>query len=229
MSPKLVLVSNHIGNEKDLPPRTKELLQSADLIIGEEARTTSTLLKKLGIEKDFILFNEHSDKQETEDLLTRLLNTALACMISDSGSPGIEDPAKKLVPLAWEYGIQVSVGPGPTAAMAALTASGFQSSPFLFLGFLPKEQKVREQELKRYLSLGMTLVLYETPYRTKHVLESLSKIVPGDRRIFLHLDISTEYETSYRGTAKEVLSRAKLHNKSLPVFVIEEKKTGRQR
>jgi 16S rRNA (cytidine1402-2'-O)-methyltransferase len=229
MKPILYLVSNSLGNEKDLPPRTKELLERADLVIGEEQRTTSTLLKKLGITRTFEIFNEHSTEAELEELTMRMLNIPLTCIISDSGSPGLEDPARRLVPRAWEYGISVIAAPGPTAAMAALTASGFQSSPFTFVGFFPKDQKERERDLKSYLSLGHTLVFYETPYRTKHMLESLAKVVPADRRVFLNLDISIEFEKCFRGSAKELFKAVQSHPKAMPVFVIEEKKANRSR
>ncbi len=229
MKPTLYLVSNSLGDEKDLPPRTKELLESADLVLGEETRTTSTLLKKLGIPREFEIINEHSSEQEIDGILLRMLQIPLTCIVSDSGSPGLEDPAKKIVPKAWEYGIQVLSAPGPTAAMAALTASGFQSSPFTFVGFFPKDQKEREQSLKTYLNLGHTLVFYETPYRTKHMLESLSKLVPNQRRIFLNLDISLKFERSYRGSAKEVYQSFQTNSKAMPVFVIEEKNSKRDR
>lgn len=229
MKPTLILVSNSLGDDRDLPPRTKELLERADLILGEEHRTTSTLLKRLGIQKPFEILNEHSDPKEIKDLVLRMLQIPLTCIVSDSGSPGLEDPARKLVPLAWEYGLNVIAAPGPTAAIAALTASGFQSSPFTFVGFFSKDQKEREREIKSYLALGHTIVFYETPYRTKHMLESLSKVVPKDRRIFLNLDISLTYEKSFRGSAKEVFESVKNHPKAMPVFVIEEKNQKRDR
>ncbi len=229
MKPTLILVSNSLGDDRDLPPRTKELLERADLILGEEHRTTSTLLKRLGIQKPFEILNEHSDPKEIQDLVLRMLQIPLTCIVSDSGSPGLEDPARKLVPLAWEYGLNVIAAPGPTAAVAALTASGFQSSPFTFVGFFSKDQKEREREIKSYLALGHTIVFYETPYRTKHMLESLSKVVPKDRRIFLNLDISLTYEKSFRGLAKEVFESVKNHPKAMPVFVIEEKNQKRDR
>jgi len=223
LKPTLYLVSNSLGDDKDLPPRTKDLLESADLILGEEQRTTSTLLKKLGLTKNFEIINEHTSEREIDELVLRLLQISKSCIISDSGSPGLEDPARKLVPKAWDYGIQVVAAPGPTAAMAALTASGFQSSPFTFVGFFPKDQKERERDLKSYLNLGHTLVFYETPYRTKHMLESLSKVVPPNRRIFLNLDISLKFERSYRGSAKVLHQTVQTNSKAMPVFVIEEK------
>ncbi|TGN20598.1 16S rRNA (cytidine(1402)-2'-O)-methyltransferase [Leptospira idonii] len=222
--PTLYLVSNSLGDDRDLPPRTKELLETADLILGEEHRTTSTLLKKLGISRSFEICNEHTSEEELEELGLKLAQTQLTCIISDSGSPGLEDPARRLVPIAWDMGVEVKSAPGPTAAIAALTSSGFQSSPFTFLGFLPREQKEREKEIKIYLGLGHTLVFYETPYRTKNLLESLAKLVPSDRRIFLSLGISTESEQNFRGTAKEVFLKAAKVPKLPPVFVIEEKK-----
>jgi 16S rRNA (cytidine1402-2'-O)-methyltransferase len=229
MKPTLILVSNSLGDDRDLPPRTKELLERSDLILGEEHRTTSTLLKRLGIQKPFEILNEHSDPKEIQDLVLRMLQIPLTCIVSDSGSPGLEDPARRIVPLAWEYGLNVIAAPGPTAAIAALTASGFQSSPFTFVGFFSKDQKEREREIKSYLALGHTIVFYETPYRTKHMLESLSKVVPKDRRIFLNLDISLTYEKSFRGSAKEVFESVKNHPKAMPVFVIEEKNQKRDR
>lgn len=225
----LYLVSNSIGNDLDLPPRTKDLLERADWILGEEFRTTSTLLKKLEIKKDFDLINEHSSKKEMEEIGFKLTSYKLTCLISDSGSPGLEDPGKWLVPLAWEMGVEVRSAPGPTALMAALTSSGFSTSPFSFLGFLPKEEKDREFELKKYLQLGSTLAFYETPYRTKHVLESLAKLCPGDRRIYLGLGISTPQETYFRGSAREISQNSGRIPKLPPVFIIEEKKEHRRR
>ncbi len=229
MTPALYLVSNSLGDDRDLPPRTKELLEKADLVLGEERRTTSTLLKKLGIQRDFEIINEHSTESEIEEILLRMLQIPLTCIISDSGSPGIEDPARKLVPKAWDYGMSVHSAPGPTAAMAALAASGFQSSPFTFVGFFPKDQRERERDLKTYLNLGHTLVFYETPYRTKHMLESLAKVVPANRRIFLNLDISLKFEKSYRGAAKELFQSVQSNAKAMPVFVIEEKNSKTHR
>jgi|JI8StandDraft_1071087.scaffolds.fasta_scaffold00022_45 16S rRNA (cytidine1402-2'-O)-methyltransferase len=229
IKPTLYLVSNSLGDDKDLPPRTKELLESANIVLGEEQRTTSTLLKRLGIAREFEVVNEHSSEEEIDEILLRLLQVPLSCIISDSGSPGLEDPAKKIVPKAWDYGISVMAAPGPTAAMAALTASGFQSSPFTFIGFFPKDQKERERDLKAYLNLGHTLVFYETPYRTKHMLESLSKVVPANRRVFLNLDISLKFEKSYRGTAKELHKIVQTNSKAMPVFVIEEKNSRQTR
>lgn len=225
----LYLVSNSIGNDLDIPPRTKQLLDSADWILGEEFRTTSTILKKLGLNKDFDLINEHSTKKEMEEIALKLRSQKQTCLISDSGSPGLEDPGKWLVPLAWEMGVIVRSAPGPTALISALTASGFATSPFSFLGFLPKEEKDRELKLKQYLALGSTLAFYETPYRIKHVLESLAKICPGDRRVFLNLGISTDSEVSYRGFAKDLSQKSNGIPKLPPVFVIEEKKEFRKR
>ncbi|TGL23284.1 methyltransferase [Leptospira bourretii] len=221
---RLYLVSNSIGNDEDLPPRTKTLLEEADWIIGEEQRTTSTFLKKLGVSKPFDLVNEHTSRQEMDEIAMKLATTKRTCMISDSGSPGLEDPGKWLVPLAWEMGVEVRSAPGPTALVAALTSSGFATSPFLFLGFLPREEKERERTLKQYLGLGITIAFYETPYRAKHCLETLAKILPGDRQIFLALGISMANETSFRGTAKEIHKKFPQGLKLPPVFVVEEKK-----
>lgn len=225
MIPKLILVSNSLGDDRDLPPRSKELLEKADWVLGEEQRTTSTLLKRLGIARKFDILNEHTTEVELDEIAIKLTSIPITCIISDSGSPGLEDPARRLVPKAWEMGVQVIAAPGPTAAMAALTASGFLSSPFTFVGFFPKDQKEREREIKSFLALGHTLVFYETPYRTKHLLESLTKLVPGDRRVFLNLDLSLDHEKSFRGSAKEVFQKVQNLPKSLPVFVIEEKKS----
>lgn len=221
---RLYLVSNSIGNDLDIPPRTKQLLEEADWILGEEQRTTSTLLKKLGITKPFDLLNEHTSRTEMDEIGMKLAMTKKTCLISDSGSPGLEDPGKWLVPLAWEMGAEVRSAPGPTALVSALTSSGFATSPFLFLGFLPREEKERERTLKQYLGLGITLAFYETPYRTKHCLETLAKVLPHDRRIFLALGISFAHETSYRGSAKEVQKKFPQGMKLPPVFIIEEKK-----
>lgn len=142
---RLYLVSNSIGNDEDLPPRTKTLLEEADWIIGEEQRTTSTFLKKLGVSKPFDLLNEHTSRQEMDEIAMKLATTKRTCLISDSGSPGLEDPGKWIVPLAWEMGVEVRSAPGPTALIAALTSSGFATSPFSFWVFCQGRKK-KEKE-----------------------------------------------------------------------------------
>ncbi len=220
---ELYLVSNSLGSDLDLPPRTKLILDSADLIIGEEQRTTSTLLKKLGISKPFEILNEHTKAEELEALGYRLLEFKKSCIVSDSGNPGICDPASRLVPLAWELGIRVRSCPGPSAFVSGLTASGFSAEPFSFLGFLPREDREREKSLRSYLEWGHTLVFYETPYRTRQVLETLAKSLGSSRLVYLGLGIGLETEVSYRGTAKEILAKG-TPPKLPPVFVIEGKK-----
>jgi len=218
---ELFLVSNSLGNELDLPPRTLESLLSADCIIGEEARSTSTLLKRLGISKDFLLLNEHTTKEELFFLADSLSNFRKICILSDAGNPGIEDPASRLVPLAWAKGIKVRSSPGPVALVSGLAASGFPTSPFVFLGFLPREEKERIQVLKKHLTYGMTLVFYETPYRTKRVLESLTSL--GLELVFLNLGIGLSEELTFRGNPKDIL-KSKIP-KLPPVFVLPPQKT----
>ncbi|EMJ92565.1 16S rRNA (cytidine(1402)-2'-O)-methyltransferase [Leptospira alstonii] len=223
----LVLVSVSLGNPGDITQRAKELLEHSDILIGEESRTTSTLLKSLSISKEFILCNEHTIPEEIRALAETVMNSNITVLISDAGTPGIEDPGLELVREVLSRGGKVQCAPGPIAFGAALSISGFKVSPFTFCGFLSRESPERKKELSRYLKPGHTIVFYETPYRYKavlHDLDSVLKETGEDRTIFFCLDLTLDSEFQFRGKLGELLKILDTLPKGNPVIVISQRK-----
>lgn len=224
---RLVLVSVSLGNPGDLTGRAKELLEHSDILIGEESRTTSTLLKSLSISKEFLLCNEHTTREEIQILGETVMNAGLSVLISDAGTPGIEDPGRELVQEVLRRGGNVQSAPGAIAFGAALSISGFKISPFTFCGFFSRESADRKKELERYLKPGHTIVFYETPYRYKAVLHDLDAVLKetsDDRQIFLCLDLTLETEFQFRGKLSDLLKIADNLPKGNPVVVVSQRK-----
>ncbi|MDI7195352.1 SAM-dependent methyltransferase [Leptospira santarosai] len=223
----LVLVSISLGNSDDLTARARNLLEYCDVLIGEEVRTTSTLLKSLSISKRFLLCNEHTTPEEIHSLAQTVMDSGLSVLISDAGTPGIEDPGKELVGEVLRKGGKVRSAPGPIAFGAALSISGFKTSPFTFCGFLSRDSSERKAELSRYLKPGHTVVFYETPYRYKSVLQDLNlvfKKTKDEREIFFCLDLTLESEFQFRGKIGELLKILDTLPKGNPVVVVSPRK-----
>ncbi|EMY76465.1 S-adenosylmethionine-dependent methyltransferase, YraL family [Leptospira weilii serovar Ranarum str. ICFT] len=223
----LVLVSVSLGNFGDLTVRAKNLLEHCDILIGEESRTTSTLLKSLSISKEFLLCNEHTNLEEIRAFGEIVMNAGTTVLISDAGTPGIEDPGLELVREVLRRGGKVQSAPGPIAFGAALSIAGFKVSPFTFCGFLSRESTERKKELSRYLKPGHTIVFYETPYRYKavlHDLDSVLKETGEDRTIFFCLDLTLDSEFQFRGKLGELLKILDTLPKGNPVVVLSQRK-----
>jgi 16S rRNA (cytidine1402-2'-O)-methyltransferase len=219
----LYLVSVPIGNESDLSDNAKSILKSAGLIIGEEFKTTSKLLKKIGKQSEFELLNEHSKPDDVEELVHLIKKYEISCLFSDGGTPVLEDPGLVLVRRCIESEVRIKSIPGPSALLTALTMSGFSISPFTFCGFLPREKNEIPQALKKFISLKHTLVFYETPYRYKKTLEEMSKIFKQETPVFLGLDLTMDSEIQFRGKFKDIIKALDALPKALPVIVIDNK------
>ncbi len=221
MNSILYIVSVPIGNNKDISMNAIEKLAMADLIIGEEYKETSKLLRLNGLEKPFELLNEHSTHDEIDELVKKIINSRITCLVSDSGTPSIEDPGEALINICLRKGVGLKIIPGATALASALALSGFKVSPFTFVGFLDRDEKRRREELIKYFSYQHTLVFYETPYRYKKVIQEMAKISKRDYRIFLGLNLTADDEIQVRGTLKEVAQKMENLPKAPPVIVIE--------
>jgi len=196
---KLYIVAGPIGNMGDISFRALETLKTVDLILSEDTRETDKLLKQYSIQKSQISYRD----QIHEQILPRILETVRSgqsvALISDSGTPLISDPGFKLVKGLKDANIEVVPIPGPSAAIAALSASGLPSDKFIFLGFLQKTKNHRITTLKKYGVLDATLTIYESPYRVKRLLLEIFEAL-GDRKVCLakdltkmHENISTDY------------------------------------
>ena len=207
---KLYIVPTPIGNLEDITLRAIRILKEVDFILAEDTRTTSFLLKHLGIEKRMYShhkFNEHATVKMVAESIEAGRTVAL---VSDAGTPGISDPGFLLVRTCVEAGIEVETLPGATAFVPALVQSGFPCDRFCFEGFLP-QKKGRMKRLEALLGEERTMIFYESPYRVVKLLEQLAELFGGERRVSVSREITKKFEETQRGTLAEVLEYFSQH------------------
>ncbi|MGI6126207.1 MAG: 16S rRNA (cytidine(1402)-2'-O)-methyltransferase [Planifilum sp.] len=207
----LYIVGTPIGHLQDLSPRAREILEQVDVIAAEDTRHTRKLLTRFDIaKKPLISYHEHNRKTRGPQLIERLLAGESVALVSDAGMPAIADPGEDLVREALERGLHVIPVPGPNAAITALVASGIPPVPFVFLGFLPRHPKEREEALSRWKEAEAALVCYEAPHRVISTLESVYRVL-GDRRIAVARELTKTHEEWLRGTVGEALAHLAEH------------------
>ncbi len=201
---KLYIVPTPIGNLDDITLRAVDVLREVDFILAEDTRTTSFLLRHLGIEKKLHShhkFNEHATVKMVAESIAAGRNAAL---VSDAGTPGISDPGFLLVRTCVEAGIEVETLPGATALVPALVQSGFPCDRFCFEGFLP-QKKGRAKQLQSLADEERTMVFYESPYRVVKCLEQFAEVFGSERRVSVSRELTKKFEQTVRGTVAEVL------------------------
>ena len=201
---KLYIVPTPIGNLDDITLRAVNVLRDVDFILAEDTRTTSFLLKHLGIEKKLYShhkFNEHATVKMVAESIAAGRNAAL---VSDAGTPGISDPGFLLVRTCVEAGIEVETLPGATALIPALVQSGFPCDRFCFEGFLP-QKKGRAKQLQSLAAEERTMIFYEAPYRVVKCLEQFAEVFGPERRVSVSRELTKKFEQTVRGTVAEVL------------------------
>src|SRR5947209_4332866 len=154
MAGKLYIVSTPIGNLEDITERALRILREVDLIACEDTRHTKKLLDHFGIRTPTISYHDHNERERAPDLIKRLRDGLNVAVVSDAGTPGINDPGFHLVQLAIEAGVSVVPVPGPNAFTAALVASGLPTDEFLFAGFLPARTGARRSRLQELRSIS---------------------------------------------------------------------------
>lgn len=195
--------------------RAKSVLSSVDAILCEDTRVTSKLLAAFGIRKPLVAYHQHSDAKREALILQRLKKGESLALVTDAGTPGISDPGGKLVKLVVDemsnvgqnVNIRVIPIPGPCAAVAALSISGFPADEFVFLGF-PPHKKGRKSFFTRLSVTGSTVVFYESTHRIEKTLAEIGQAV-GERRMVVCRELTKLHETIYRGTAAEVTAQLK--------------------
>jgi 16S rRNA (cytidine1402-2'-O)-methyltransferase len=197
---KLFVVASPIGNLDDLTPRAREVLGTADLIAAEDTRHTRGLLSRIGVEARLIAYHEHNERERVTELLERLESGATVALVSDAGTPLISDPGWRLVRAAREQGIDVVPVPGPSAAIAALCASGLPTDRFVFEGFLPRVDGPRAARLRELRAERRTLVLYESVHRLADTLAALVEHFGADREAVLARELTKIHEQFRSGT-----------------------------
>lgn len=201
----LYLVATPIGNLEDITLRALRTLRECDLIAAEDTRHTGQLLRHYEISKPMISYFKFNEARRSEEIIERLRSGQTIAVVTDAGTPGISDPGERVVRAVLRAGCRVEAVPGPCAFVAALTASGLDTAAFHFAGFLPHKSGQRRNALEQLKERGVTIVLYESPYRIEKLLGELAEIMPG-RTVVLARELTKKFEEYLRGTPAELLA-----------------------
>ena len=222
MTPALVIVATPIGNMGDLPPRAVEELTTAALICCEDTRRTGRLLSHVGVKARALRrVDAHTEASAVRQVVELIAAGERVVLVSDSGTPGVCDPGRRLVTAVVEAGHEVVVVPGPAAVIAALVGSGFSADRFAFEGFLPRRGSERERRLEQLASEHRTCVLYESPKRIAATLVDLARCCGGERRAVVARELTKLHEEFVRGSLAELVDWSTSEPKGEIVLVLE--------
>ena len=199
----LYVVATPIGNLADLGQRALQTLGSVDAVAAEDTRVTRRLLAHYGIAKRLIAVHEHNEKRAVGSILALLRDGRSVALTCDAGTPAISDPGALLVAAVRAAGFPVTPVPGPNAAIAALSASGFAAPHHLFYGFLPERAAARRRALAGLAQLPFTLVFYEAPHRVEECVSDLRAVLGEQRRIVLARELTKLFESIHACTLAE--------------------------
>ncbi|MDD2696608.1 MAG: 16S rRNA (cytidine(1402)-2'-O)-methyltransferase [Candidatus Pacebacteria bacterium] len=202
----LYIVATPIGNLKDISLRALEVLKEVDLILCEDTRTTGKLLDRYQIKTSVLSYHQHSKFQKIDYIMDLLKQGKNLALVSDAGTPGISDPGNKLIESAIQQDDKITITsiPGPSAAAAVASISGFPMDKFLFLGFPPVKNK-RKKFFEEIIDSKYPVIFYESPYRIIKTLSELSNCL--NRKIVVCRELTKKFETVYRGKVSEVMQR----------------------
>ncbi len=207
MTGTLVLVATPIGNLGDLSPRAVATMQQSSLILCEDTRHSGKLLTHAGISGvRLAVCNEHTETERAHDVLSLLDAGETVTLITDAGTPGISDPGSRLVRIAIDAGHTVSAVPGPAAFVMALVVSGFDTTRFVFEGFLPRSGRDRATRIAAVAREPRTTVLYEAPHRVARTVADLAAACGVDRGVAVAREMTKIYESVWRGTLDGAVS-----------------------
>src|SRR5262252_7317341 len=199
----LYLVATPIGNLEDITLRALRILKEADQIACEDTRHTQKLLNHYGIAKPLVSYHEHNEMTRAPELVLAMERGAQIALVSDAGMPLVSDPGYRLVTLSLRHHIGVVPVPGPSALLAALSASGLPNEEFLFAGFLPARSGERRRALERLRIEDRTIIFYEAPHRIEETLADAREVL-GDRPACLAREVTKLHEEFRRGTLSEL-------------------------
>jgi 16S rRNA (cytidine1402-2'-O)-methyltransferase len=199
----LYLVATPIGNLEDITLRAIRTLKECDIVAAEDTRRSAQLLHHFGIHKPLLSYFQFNEAKRTEEILERLARGEKVALVSDAGSPGISDPGFRVVKGAIARGFRVESVPGPSAAIAALIASGLPTDEFYFAGFLPHKSAQRLRQLTGLKEVSATIVLYESPYRFEKLVDELGQIFP-ERQIVVARELTKKFEEFLRGNPAQL-------------------------
>ena len=219
MAGKLYIVPTPVGNLEDMTFRAVQTLKDVDVILAEDTRTSSVLLKKYDIHGKLWSHHKFNEHQTVALIKERILAGLDVALISDAGTPGISDPGFLLVRTCAAEGIEVQTLPGATACIPAIVSSGLPCDRFCFEGFLPVK-KGRQTLLKALATEPRTMVFYESPYRLVKTLEQFSEYFGPDRKCSVAREISKVHEEHRRGTLEEVASWYREHEPKGEIVIV---------
>ncbi len=209
----LYVVATPIGNLEDVTFRSINILKSVNLILSEDTRKTSILLKHYEISTPTMSYHQQSAFSKKQEILNMLLQGKNIALVTDAGTPGISDPGNELVDYILQNAIvQIIPIPGSSSITSALSVCGFNVNNFLFLGFWPK--KKTKKLFEKIKDLDCPAVFFDSPYRIKKNLEAIKENL-GDKRIFVGQELTKLHERSLRGTLSDVLSELEKEQKEL--------------
>ena len=207
MTGRLVLVSTPIGNLGDLSPRAIDALKACALICCEDTRHSGKLLSHAGISGvRLAVADEHREIARVDEVLGLLAAGLDVAVITDAGTPGISDPGMRLVASVVEAGHPVTAVPGPAALVMALVVSGFDTTRFVFEGFLPRSGRERTDRITETAAERRTVVLYEAPHRVARTMVDLAAACGGERRVALARELTKLHEEVWRGTLADAVT-----------------------
>ncbi len=224
---KLILVPTPIGNLKDITFRAVEVLKNADLILAEDTRTSSVLLKHFDIQNTLLPYHKFNEHKQVQNIINKLLSGITIALISDAGTPGISDPGFLLVRECLKNNINIETLPGAAAFVPALVNSGLPCERFCFEGFLP-QKKGRQTRLKELSEEKRTMIFYESPYRLLKTLNQFTEIFGAERKVSVSRELTKIYEETIRGTLPEVYNYFKEKSVKGEIVIILEGLSGKK-
>lgn len=202
----LYIVSTPIGNLKDITLRAIEILKKVDLIAAEDTRHTKILTNEYQIKTPLTSYFEHNKLKKGDFIIKQLKEGKDVALVTDAGTPGISDPGYYLINLAKKNDIEMTVVPGATALIAALSLSGLPCDKFVFEGFLPVKSLARRKKLAQFKDEKRTIIFYESPYRIVKTLEDIKEVL-DDPHVVCVRELTKKFEERIEGKASKTKAR----------------------
>lgn len=206
---KLTIVPTPIGNLGDISHRAIEALKSCDIILCEDTRVCSKLLKFVGITKKLITYRDDNEQKQISLILSLIKDGNSVCLTTDAGTPCISDPGYRIVNACRKNNIQIEVLTGPCAAITALSASGMPTNGFLFVGFLPNKSSARRKFFEKYKNFEYSIIFYESCHRIQKFIEDAYLVLGRNRTICVAKEITKLHESFITGKLYEALEKIK--------------------